>query len=179
MPRHSEGPGIWLSIWRFLLSHCLYERAAEVLPRLRGCAGSHEPSLLAQAISTKFAWRGPNVHVVTSNATTIMNQFIHLFSLMYVFPDCLTWHTLDSPQIQSILDIKTPNVCIETVCFLSSTLTVQYKREVQKSNWQWFRVCFINNFIIWFYFVFFRIAVMILSFRTYRSVKTVSSVKSV
>ena len=59
MPSHSEGPGIWLSVWRFLLTHCLYERAAKVLARLRGCAGSPEPSLLAQAISTKFAWRGP------------------------------------------------------------------------------------------------------------------------
>ena len=47
MPSHSEGPGIWLSVWRFLLTHCLYERAAEVLARLRGCAGSPEPSLLA------------------------------------------------------------------------------------------------------------------------------------
>ena len=27
--------------------HCLYERAAKVLARLRGCAGSPEPSLLA------------------------------------------------------------------------------------------------------------------------------------
>ena len=60
MPRHSEGPGIWLSVWRFLLTHCMYERAAEVLARLRGCAGSPEPSLLAYAISTRFAWRGPN-----------------------------------------------------------------------------------------------------------------------
>ena len=59
MPSHSEGPGIWLSVWRFLLTHCLYERAAKVLARLRGCAGSPEPSLLASAISTKFAWRGP------------------------------------------------------------------------------------------------------------------------
>ena len=59
MPSHSEEPGIWLSVWRFLLTHCLYERAAKVLARLRGCAGSPEPSLLAQAISTKFAWRGP------------------------------------------------------------------------------------------------------------------------
>ena len=61
MPSHSEGPGTWLSVWRFLLIHCLYKRAAKVLARLRGCAGSPEPSLLAQAISTKFAWRGPIV----------------------------------------------------------------------------------------------------------------------
>ena len=60
MLSHSEVPGIWLSVWRFLLTHCLYERAAKVLARLRGCAGSPEPSLLAKAISTKFAWRGPN-----------------------------------------------------------------------------------------------------------------------
>ena len=46
MPSHSEVPGIWLSVWRFLLTHCLYEQAAEVLARLRGCAGSPEPSLL-------------------------------------------------------------------------------------------------------------------------------------
>ena len=60
MPSHSEGLGIWVSVWRFLLTHCLYERAAKVLARLRGCAGSPEPSLLAYVISTKFAWRGPN-----------------------------------------------------------------------------------------------------------------------
>ena len=47
MPSHSEGQGIWFSVWRFLLIHCLYERAAKVLARLRGCAGSPEPSLLA------------------------------------------------------------------------------------------------------------------------------------
>ena len=38
MPSHSEGPGTWLSVRRFLLIHCLYERAAKVLARLRGCA---------------------------------------------------------------------------------------------------------------------------------------------
>ena len=59
VPSHSEGPGIWLSVWRFLLTHCLYERAAKALARLRGCAGSPEPSLLAQAISYKFAWCSP------------------------------------------------------------------------------------------------------------------------
>ena len=41
-----KGPGIWFSVWRFLLTHCLYERAVKVLARLCGCAGSPEPSLL-------------------------------------------------------------------------------------------------------------------------------------
>ena len=44
---HSEGPKIWLSVWRFLSTHCLYKRVAEALARLRGCASSPEPSLLA------------------------------------------------------------------------------------------------------------------------------------
>ena len=26
MPSHSEGPGIWLSVWRFLLTHCSHRR---------------------------------------------------------------------------------------------------------------------------------------------------------
>ena len=47
MPSHLERPGIWLSVWRFLLTHCWYERAAKVLARLCRCAGSPEPSLLA------------------------------------------------------------------------------------------------------------------------------------
>ena len=86
MPSHSEGLGIWLSVWRFLLIHCLYERAAKVLARLRGCAGSPEPSLLAQAISTKFAWRSPhaiNSHVLTGTNPCI-NKAIHVL-LMHGF----------------------------------------------------------------------------------------------
>ena len=91
MLSHSQGPGIWLSVWRFLLTHCLYERAAEVLARLRGCAGSPEPSLLAKVISTKFAWRGPlylwrhlNYKSQTSfvgNYFTVYTKSMEVFSL--------------------------------------------------------------------------------------------------
>ena len=49
------------AVWRFLLTHCLHERAAEVLARLHGCASSPEPLLLIYALSTKFAWRGPDI----------------------------------------------------------------------------------------------------------------------
>ena len=80
MPSHSEGPGIWLSVWKFLLTHCLYERAAKVLARLRGCAGSPEPSLLAYAISTKFAWRGPNCKW----PHTYLSDFYHHLSVIII-----------------------------------------------------------------------------------------------
>ena len=92
MPSHSEGPGIWLSVWRFLLTHCLYERAATVLARLRGCAGSPEPSLLAYAISTKFAWRGPiNAHEQNQE---IRVRHIHVMGYFLAFKGS-PFHNLD------------------------------------------------------------------------------------
>ena len=54
MPSHSEGPEIWLSVRRFHLTHCLYERAVEVLVRLCGCSGSPD---FAARISDKFQIR--------------------------------------------------------------------------------------------------------------------------
>ena len=47
MPSHSERLGIWLSVWRFLLTHCLYERSAEARLNLR-C--SHRPIWAAAMI---------------------------------------------------------------------------------------------------------------------------------
>ena len=85
MPSHSEEPGIWLSVWRFLLTHCLYERAAKVLARPRGCAGSPEPSLLAYAISTKFAWRGP------ITAIFLVSEFSGFFSGIFSSSNIKTW----------------------------------------------------------------------------------------
>ena len=74
MPSHSEGPGIWLSVWRFLLTHCLYEQAAEVLARLHGCSGLPEPSLLAWAISNNLF------------------DAAHMMLLMRYLSQCMTKH---------------------------------------------------------------------------------------
>ena len=40
------------------LIHTLCERTAKALMRLRGCAGSPEPSLVAYVINTKISWAG-------------------------------------------------------------------------------------------------------------------------
>ena len=84
MPSHSEGPGIWLSVWRFLMIHCLYERAAKVLARLRVCAGSPKPSLLAKGISTKFAWHGP---YPTSLTITVAKHYPYGYRYNFTFND--------------------------------------------------------------------------------------------
>ena len=99
MPSHSEGPGIWLSVWRFLLTRCLYERAAEVLERLHGCAGSPEPSLLALAISTKFAWRGPNDNFEDSYPLSIQDvktKCVHLNVLRCFVHPHPSWYPFKS-----------------------------------------------------------------------------------
>ena len=54
---------------RFLLTHCLYEQAAEVLARLRGCAGSPEPSLLGERGGSVVECRTPEREVGGSKPT--------------------------------------------------------------------------------------------------------------
>ena len=45
-----------------------------VLARLRKCAGWPEPSLLAQAISTKFAWHGPIIRIIYKESSKKKNN---------------------------------------------------------------------------------------------------------
>ena len=147
MPSRSEGPGIWLSVWRFLLTHCLYERAAEVLARLGGCAGSPEPSLLALAISTKFAWRGPYI-----------KKTIVIFKLCII-------------SDQAIITHINFNMCVEILC--NKVMIQHFRRGRQKlrplrtqllysktgvsgvytsSAVYWFLVC-LNEFLFWIWFI--------------------------
>ena len=85
---HSEELGIWLSVWRFLLTHCLYERVAEVLARLHGCAGSPEPSLLTYAIRTKFPWRGPYLFCFVVFLLVMENKIKLSPTLFFLFEPC-------------------------------------------------------------------------------------------
>ena len=127
MPSHSEGPGTWFSVWRFLWNHCLYERAAKVLTRLRGCAGSPEPSLLAYAISTKFAWCSPILthrlldfkypsprwDIVSSFACVShflwFHVLLHFLLVSEVGCDLWLWHSLEIVSLFSWLHM---NLCM-------------------------------------------------------------------
>ena len=80
MPSHSEGPGIWLSVWRCLLTHCLYERATEVLARLRGCADLPEPSLLAWAIKVPNSLDAVQIKCAESSALKMFYVWLFYFS---------------------------------------------------------------------------------------------------
>ena len=56
MRSHQVGPDVWFLVGPFVYFHTLCVRTAKALARLCGCAGSHEPSLVAYVVSTIFSW---------------------------------------------------------------------------------------------------------------------------
>ena len=58
MRSHPVGLDVWLLVWPFIYFHSSCVRTAKALARLRGCASSPEPALVAYAISTIILWPG-------------------------------------------------------------------------------------------------------------------------
>ena len=58
MRSHPVGLGAWFLVGSFVYFHTLCMRSAKALARLRECAGSPEPSLVAYVISTIISWAG-------------------------------------------------------------------------------------------------------------------------
>ena len=55
---HPMGLDVWFLVGPFVYFHTSCMQTAKALARLRGCAGSPEPSLVAYAISTIISWAG-------------------------------------------------------------------------------------------------------------------------
>ena len=60
MPSHPVALDVWFFVWPVVYFPSLCVRTVKALARLRGCAGSPEPSLVAYVVSTKIAWAGSN-----------------------------------------------------------------------------------------------------------------------
>ena len=60
MRSHPMGLDVWFLVGPFVYFHTSCFRTAKALARLRGCAGSPEPSLVAYVISTIISWAGSN-----------------------------------------------------------------------------------------------------------------------
>ena len=56
MHSHPVGLDVWFLVWPFVYFFSSCVRTAKALARLRACAGSPEPSLVAFAISTIISW---------------------------------------------------------------------------------------------------------------------------
>ena len=61
MRSHPVGLDVWYLVWHFFYFHTSHVRTAKALARLRGCAGSPEPSLVAYVISTIISRAASNV----------------------------------------------------------------------------------------------------------------------
>ena len=82
LPR--ERVGFWLFEWGCNKVPCCCERTANVLARLRGCAGSPEPLLVAYATIHKFACRGPYVTILRVHSEDFDN-IARMNSMIWVF----------------------------------------------------------------------------------------------
>ena len=60
MHSHPVGLDVWFLVAPFVYFHTSCVWTAKALARLRGCAGSPEPSLVAYVISTIISWAGSN-----------------------------------------------------------------------------------------------------------------------
>ena len=58
MHSHLVGLDVWFLVGPFVYFHTSCVQTAKALARLRGCAGSPEPSLVAYVISTVISWAG-------------------------------------------------------------------------------------------------------------------------
>ena len=56
MCSHPVGINVWFLVGPFAYFHTSCVRTAKALPRLRGCAGLPEPSLVAYVVSTIISW---------------------------------------------------------------------------------------------------------------------------
>ena len=64
MRSHSD---VWFFVRSFVYFYSSCVRSAKALARLRGCAGSPEPSLVAYAMSTVISWAGSYIVTKTND----------------------------------------------------------------------------------------------------------------
>ena len=62
MRNHPVGLDVWFLVVPFVYFNTSCVRTAKALARLRGCAGSPEPSLVAYVISAIISWTGSNLN---------------------------------------------------------------------------------------------------------------------
>ena len=74
MHSHPVGLDVWFLVGPFVYFHTSCVRTAKALTRLRGCAGSPKPSLVAYVISSINSWAGSNDCTCTELFLSILFQ---------------------------------------------------------------------------------------------------------
>ena len=75
-----RGHPVWLDVWflvgSFVYIHTSCVRTAKALARLRACAGSPEPSLVAYVISTMISWADSIANFNDEHTISAVNTFL-------------------------------------------------------------------------------------------------------
>ena len=88
MRSHPVGLDVWFFIETFVYFHTSCMQTAKALARLRRCAGSPEPSLVAYVISTTISWAGSFYFVFKHKDCLkfwFVNQYHKWTALSYLF----------------------------------------------------------------------------------------------
>ena len=96
---HPEGLDVWCLVALFVYFHISCLRTAKAVARLRGCAGSPEPSLVAYVISTITSWFGSFISLRQGdfypypehfhNFKPSMSDLVVQCELSYTFLNCV------------------------------------------------------------------------------------------
>ena len=99
---HPVGLDVWFLVSPFVYFHTFCVRTAKALVRLRGCAGSPEPSLVAYVISTKNSW--------ASSFGMFCSALAHIMSILefLVMEYICVWNYLSFYHYSKILKILIP-----------------------------------------------------------------------
>ena len=80
---HPVGLNVWFLFWPFIYFHTSCVRTAKALARLRGCAGSPEPSLVAYVISTIISWVSSFVKISNITRQALQSLLLHQVIVIY------------------------------------------------------------------------------------------------
>ena len=78
---HPVGLDVWILVGPFVYFHTSCVRTAKALARLRGCAGSPEPSLVAYVINIIISWVGSNHSVQMAPTRRKTDNDIHTYKI--------------------------------------------------------------------------------------------------
>ena len=85
MRSHPVGLDVWFLVGPFIYFHTSCVQTEKALARLRRCAGSPEPSLLAYVISTMISWAGSNIKQDKQKAREDSSFVKYLLCLTHYF----------------------------------------------------------------------------------------------
>ena len=108
MRSHPVGLDVWFLVEPFVYFHTSCVWTAMALARLRRCAGSPEPLLVAYVISTIISWAGPFILIL--EATHWLDKLLHIVVIVIIITELKLLKTFQFSASLILLDTRLPLV---------------------------------------------------------------------